>query len=124
MAIEHSARLEGGLLVVKASGFDENIEQVREYGLWIIDEALRLDVTHILCDERDLEYRLSTLDTFAIASYIAEAAPRMAKIALACNPRFMADAVFWENVAVNRGLIVKVFKDIDDARAWLTDAAN
>jgi hypothetical protein len=30
------------------------------------------------------------------------------------------DVRFYENVSVNRGQIVRVFTDIDEARAWLT----
>ena len=119
MAITYTASEEDGLLVVKAQGADEDVDQVQEYGLAIIGECTRRGVACVLCDERDLRYRINTLDTFAVATFIAEHAPRVARVALVCNPKFMEDAVFWENVAVNRGLIVKVFKEVELARAWL-----
>ncbi len=119
MGIDYSARMEDGLLVVTSVGFDENIEQARDYGMWVIGEALRQGATRILCDERALEYRLSTIDTFQIASDIADAAPRLAQVALVCNPQYIDDATFWENVAVNRGLTVKVFKELEAALHWL-----
>lgn len=45
----------------------------------------------------------------------------MGKVAVVCNEKFVADARFWENVAVNRGLRVRMFKSLDAAQTWLDD---
>lgn len=109
------------MLVIHASGFDENLEEVQQYGMSIIEACGQYNVTHVLCDETDLEYRLSVIDTFQSAQFIAEQAPVIAKVALVCSEKFIADASFWETVAVNRGLTVRVFKKVEDARYWLNE---
>ena len=50
---------------------------------------------------------------------ISTFAPDVARAAVVPNAKYVADAGFWETVAVNRGLSVRIFKDTDAARAWL-----
>lgn len=121
MAIQYTFQNAGDQLNVTAVGFDESLEEVEQYGLSIIQACQAQHCTHVLCNELDLEYRLGTLDTFQAAEYIASLAPRVAKVAVVCNEKFVADARFWENVAVNRGLRVRVFKSQDAAQTWLDD---
>jgi len=46
-------------------------------------------------------------------------AKKVAGIAIACNPAFIADARFFENIVVSRGLILGMFTDTESARSWL-----
>ncbi len=39
-------------------------------------------------------------------------APRVARVAIVCDPRHVADAPFWETMAANGGLTVRVFRDM------------
>jgi hypothetical protein len=119
MAIDYFFKTEGNLLEVTASGFDGSLDEVQEYGMAIIQEALRGNHTLVLCDETRLEYRLGTLDTFKSAEFISEQAPKLARVAIVCNNQSFQDARFWETVVVNRGLSARFFKDISAARNWL-----
>ena len=119
MAIEYHCTVEDELLLVKTSGYDENLEEVQQYGMALIQACQQQGVTRVLCDESELEYRLGTLDIYESAAFMSQAAPEVARAAIVCNPRFTADAQFWETVAVNRGLQVRFFPDIAKARAWL-----
>lgn len=119
MAIQFTTRIEGSLLRVEAHGFDESLEEVMAYGSALIEQCLTHQLTRVLCDERALEYRLNTLDTYALASWISEQVPHVARIALVCAPAAAADARLWENVAVNRGLTVRAFQDLAAAERWL-----
>lgn len=119
MAIDFTAIVESDTLVVRATGFDERLEQVLEYGLAVIRLSLQHGVTRVLCDERELSYRLHTNDIYASAAFIAEQAPHLHKVAIVFDPQSIEDALFWETVAVNRGLQVRMFKELDAARAWL-----
>ena len=123
MAIDFRTWAEGETLVAHASGFDESLAEVQAYALAIIEAAVRGRFTRVLCDERDLEYRLRTVDTFKAAEFISEHAPRVAKIALVCNPKGLGDASFWETVAVNRGVTVRVFRERSLANLWLDEPA-
>ena len=119
MGITYEISSTDNLMVVVAAGSDENLEEVQQYGLAIIENAKRLGCVKILCNELNLEYRLNTIDTFQSATFIAEHAPRVARVAIACNPEFIKDARFWETVAVNRGVMVRVFPDLAEATKWL-----
>ena len=119
MAISYSMSVNVDLLTVKAEGVDDSLEEVREYGKAIVEACRANRCVRVLCDETDLEYRLGTMDTFESAAFIAEHAPHVARVAIVCGPDQFADASFWETVAVNRGLTVRAFEDVDAAEAWL-----
>lgn len=119
MAIKYNFAINSNLLRVKALGKDDNLGQVIEYGFAIIQYALSTGCSRILCDETELEYTLGTLDTFESAKFISENAPRIAKVAIVCKSEQIQDAQFWETVAVNRGVSVKVFKGMREAEEWI-----
>lgn len=105
MAINFTATSEGNLLIINASGFDDNLEEVQQYGMAVIEACSKYNVTRVLCDETNLEYRLSVIGTFQSVEFIAAQVPAIAKVALVCSEKSIADAAFWETVAVNRGLL-------------------
>ncbi len=119
MAIQYTMTVQDNTLLVKASGFDEDLAGVQAYGTAIITAAVAASFDRVLCDERDLEYRLDTLDIYTVGEFIAARAPRVARVAIIPAKRYAADARFWENVVVNRGLTVRVFEDDGAAWRWL-----
>jgi hypothetical protein len=119
MAITFEMKVEDDVLFVTARGRDESTEEVLEYGKSLIEKAAEAGVTHVLCDERQLEYALDTMQIFESARQIANMASRVAKVAIVCNPEDVEDGLFWETVAVNRGLLVSMGTDMDRAKAWL-----
>lgn len=124
MSITYESEINGPMLLVTASGRDENVQQVIEYGLSIIHLAVESGATHILCDERNLEYALGTTDTYDAAKQIAMNVPRVARVAIVCRPEFLSDGKFWETVAVNRGLQVRIDTDFERARHWLEESRH
>jgi len=119
MAIAYSFHPEKNFLLVTASGFDESLEDTIGYGMAVLEASLEHQCTRVLCDERDLEYRLGTIDTFQLAETAVQAAPKLARIAIVTEPENLESASFYETVAKNRGLSVKVFQEMEKARAWL-----
>lgn len=119
MAIQYQFAVDGAILLVRAWGFDESLQDVQAYGMAVIRACHEHGVTSVLCDERDLEYRLSLVDTYEIATFISKNAPALMKAALVCHPRFLKPAQFWEEVAVNRFFHARFFTDPDQALAWL-----
>jgi hypothetical protein len=124
MAIHFTTTVEGDTLIARASGFDENLEDVQNYGMGLIQACSESGVTRVLCDERELDYRLSTIDTYQAGEFISANAPAVARAAIVCQPKCVADARFWEDVAVNRGLCVRVFTSLDEGRRWLKDGGS
>ena len=122
MAITFSTRMEDGILAIESSGFDESLKEVQDYGMAVYQAAILNKCNRILCDETKLEYRLNTLDTFKSAEYISESVPAVARVALVCRPENINDASFWETVAVNRGLQVRIFTDREKAHKWIKES--
>lgn len=120
MAIHYTAEVQGEILCVTASGFDENLEDVLNYGTGIIGLCQQSGVTRVLCDETALEYRLGTLDTYELGKFISEHVPSVARVAIVCNPKFLTMTDFFEDVVVNRGLSFRFFVDFDSSKRWLT----
>jgi len=119
MAITTEFEFREGILYVKASGQDESVDDVIGYGQAVIEQAVRHQASRILADETALVYRIGTFDLFASAKVLAENTPHITQSALVVNPDQVKDAQFFETVAVNRGLDVRMFTDIDQARKWL-----
>ena len=121
MAISYKIEVEGDLLRVTASGFDESLEQTQQYGLAVIEAAVKHGCRRVLSDERDLEYRLNTINTYQLAQFMVENAPQIACAAVVCHPDFEVDAHFFENVVVNRGLMLRMFTDLTTAEMWVME---
>ncbi len=121
MAITYRMNSEDSVLYVRTSGKDESMEEVMQYGLAVIQAAVAHGAERVLCDERELEYALPTFSTYEAAKFIAEAAPRVCRVAIVCNPRDAENGAFWETVAVNRGLNVRVTTDLESAIAWVRE---
>ncbi len=119
MSIKFQSKVEDGILIVTASGRDDNVNQVIEYGRSIIQLTIEKGVMCVLCDERNLEYTIDGLDSYDSARKIAEEAPKLARVAIICRPESLKKGKLWEIVAVNHGLQVRVDTDISRARAWL-----
>ncbi len=119
MGIEFNIKSNGDLLHVVARGNDDNLQDVQNYQMAIIQHGLKNNTRYVLCDERDLEYRLNTFDIYESAKYVSEYAPKFVRIALVFNKKYAKDISFFEDVVVNRGLMMRVFDDIDKAKKWL-----
>jgi hypothetical protein len=119
MAINYEIDTLDNLVFVRSTGYDENLEEVVAYGQAILEACVSSGCNRLLCDERGLEYRLGTADIYDHANMMAERAPALGRAAIVCDPACGEDAEFWETVAVNRGLMVRMFMDIDEARRWL-----
>jgi hypothetical protein len=119
MGITYNSKVEKEVLYITASGKDENVKEVIEYGRSIIKLANESKVKRVICDERNLEYAIETLDIFESAQTMASEAPKVGRLAIVCNPKFLDEGKFWETVAFNRGLQVRMDTDFDRAKNWL-----
>ncbi len=119
MAISYEINADGDLLYVKASGKDDNLEEVMSYNQAVIGAALNNKSKKVLCDERDLIYTISTFDTFNLAEEASAYARYMARIAIVCNEQSLPEGKFYETVSRNRGLKVLVTSNFDEAVSWL-----
>lgn len=121
MAIDYKIRYQDGKLKVTTKGTDENLEEVLQYTNAIIEAAFKHQSRLILCDERELVYKLTTLDTYKLAEFVSSYSSHIAKIVIVCNPRCLPEGKFYETVTTNRGLKVRVTTDIEEAEKWLNE---
>ncbi len=119
MAITYQFRVEGETLLVETSGFDESLEEIQSYQLAIFHAAQEHHCRRVLCDESQLEYLVGTMVTFEAAEFIADLAPLLVRIAIVCQEHSLDDASFFETVVFNRGLQLRFFTSVPQARAWL-----
>ena len=73
----------------------------------------------VLVDEAGVAYRLGTVGDYHSGCFVSQLAPRPLKIAVLCRPEGWSNAKFWETVAVNRGVSVRVFREQNSAEAWV-----
>lgn len=119
-------RAEAGRLIVAASGTFSLPEAKRTF-LEILDAAWSHQSKAILFDGRQLGGSPSAMERFYYASFAAESLIDAARRQGVNPPRFayvMNEPVldrdrFGETVAVNRGMLVKAFDNIEEAEAWL-----
>jgi hypothetical protein len=119
MAISYLMETDGYLLKVWAKGKDDSPDDVYKYMAAIVAKAIESESKKILCDERQLEYAVSILDTFELAEEASKYSGKFAMIAIVCNKKYLKDGKFYETVASNRGLKILVTDNYDDAVKWL-----
>jgi hypothetical protein len=119
MAIEYTMEKRGDILFVEVWGFDESLEEAVSYNNAVRGKAEALGCRKVLCDERDLEYRLSVVDTYKLGEHTARIATSFARIAIVTSEPNQEAAEFWENVTKNRGVMARVFYTVAAAQDWL-----
>jgi hypothetical protein len=80
-------------------------------------------IKRILIDVRKSGVRMSTVEIFDLHDLHQHEFSKDTKHALLYSPANIAraDVQFAENVAVNRGIYLKVFTDIESAKRWLQE---
>jgi len=121
MAIQYTFDQEEDLLIVRTRGVDKSLLETSDYNRAVKQEAERRGCTRILADERELEYRLSVIETYQLAEDLVELVESLSKIAVVTHANNQEAAEFWENVAANRGVRARVFYHIEQAREWIAD---
>ncbi len=119
MAIECDIQVKEGYLHVHAWGQGDSMEEVQQYGLKVVEAAAAAGIAQALCDEREVEYHVGELEMYECARLMAEVSPPGGKAAIVYDAAHLEIGQFWETVAVNRGLTVRAFTNIEDAENWL-----
>lgn len=119
MAISFTHKIEGETLHVVAQGFDESLQDTEAYARDVLGLALSNACTKVFCDERNLEYRLSVIDTYQLAEAASKEAASITRIGIACASDTISESGFFETVSKNRGLRIVVSPNIEKVQNWL-----
>jgi len=112
--------------VVTSGEWEHEVDNVM--GLEVMKRTVEWRVNKVLIDMRELQFELQVLDIFrrveSLRDQRVEIKPSSSRVALLYRPNDTNkddDFIFFENAARNRGLPYRVFKQMDDAFAWLTE---
>jgi len=112
--------------VVTFGEWEHEVDNV--IGLEVMKKTVEWQVNKVLIDMREHQFELQVLDIFrrieSLRDQRVEIKPSSSRVALLYRPNDTNkddDFIFFENVARNRGLPYRVFKQMDDALAWLTE---
>src|SRR4030042_4652854 len=109
-----------GYLLAEVSGiFNEN--NAHEFILQMIKSTYEYSTFKILVDIRYIKGPISTFSRFSLAEFLSDqrTSPRI-QMAVIESPDQMKNPRFFENVAVNRGALVKIFTtSTNEALEWL-----
>ncbi|NTW82673.1 MAG: hypothetical protein HGB36_04810 [Chlorobiaceae bacterium] len=119
MAIKFKTFSEGDILYVTASGVDESLEDVQKYAMGVLEACLESGIKRVLCDETGIDYQLGTFDLYELGKFFSINVPAVIMVAIVCRPTAHSDTGFFENVVVNRGHRLKLFRDNESAKRWL-----
>jgi hypothetical protein len=119
MAITFTYKVENKVLKVFTQGKDDSLQDTKKYGKEVLGLSIKNECNKILCDERNLEYNLSVMDTFSLAEIASIKARGLCRIAIVCQEKYLDNGKFFETVSSNRGLIVLVTAELDQANEWL-----
>jgi hypothetical protein len=126
MSIDLQISSESGCLRVKATGKFSLAEAKRTF-LSVVKAVEEHRLGKVLFDGRGLEGKPETIERFFYGAFAAREVAEYAVRNRCASPEFayvlhvpMLDPYrFGETVAVNRGMRVKAFSDLEGARAWL-----
>jgi hypothetical protein len=119
-------RVESGFLHVGAMG-EFSLEEAKKTFLEMLEAVARHKVKKVLFDGRKLTGEPETMERFYYGEFAAKAVVRFADRGVSLATQFayvleepVLDARrFGESVAVNRGMFVKTFDNLEDAFGWL-----
>jgi hypothetical protein len=116
-SIEHHADSSYVKLTLQGNASLAEFEEARSGAR---DQLARLKIGCILVDARQLDNMVTTLELFQFHSSHNQKLPHGVRIAGLVRSDQMEDGLFAENVAQNRGVMMKMFTDDQTALAWLS----
>jgi hypothetical protein len=127
MSIQLNMQFESGLLRVDISG-EFSLEDAKQAFLEMLAAVVQHQAEKILLDGRNLTGNPRDMERFYYGEFAATETRRI-YVEHKIVPRFayvllepLRDpARYGETVAINRGMIIKVFETPEDAIEWLTD---
>ena len=87
----------------------------------MVEACSQLQVSKALLDCRKMTGEIKILESFTVAEYGGKMRGFLSKTALVGREDQMLSDNFVENVAVNRGVNLKIFTDVEEAIDWLKE---
>jgi hypothetical protein len=122
MAITYSVEPRGQYVYFAGQGVEESLDEDLRIHDFIVRTCKENNCRRALIDDRNVVYTASILSIYELVKRYAqeEMPPYIERAALLANPEFHEDNQFFENVAQNRAINLRVFHDMESAVRWLT----
>jgi len=119
-------RVEPGFLHAEAAG-DFSLEEAKRTFLEMLEAVARHRVEKVLFDGGKLTGNPTTMERFYYGAFAANSVARfgdrgvspVTQFAYVLREPILDPQRFGETVAVNRGMFIKVFDNLEDALGWL-----
>ncbi len=98
----------------------QDLEVLQQLVHDIVDQCMATTCRHVLVDARESTGAMNTVDKYELG--MTAASFSMSGIKVACVDMGERTDYFFETVAVNRGVSVRIFTDYDEAQAWLLNS--
>ena len=118
---------ESGLLIVRVEGM-YSLKEVKRDFVEILEAAVHYQTEKVLFDGRNIEGGPTFMERFYYSEFTADETlrvliegrmPRAIRFAYLLSQSVRHQKRFGENVALNRGMIVKTFEILEEALEWL-----
>lgn len=119
MSLQYTINHDGQTLRSEATGQHASFQEVQDYLMAVAMSAMQHQSRHVLCDETALYHNIGIAETYRLAEQLAQFAQYEIRVVLICNDHTYERAKFYEDAAVNRGMLIKVFLQKEDAEQWL-----
>ena len=119
MALDYTIDIDGDLLTVTTSGFDENVDEAVAYGQSVISRCVESQCRKILVNESEMTAVLDKVSQYEMVRQLVSLVPYDLFVAFVVNEDNFEDTSFGVLVAENRGMNIKAFLLLDEAREWL-----
>jgi len=126
MELTLSIRADEGLLYATYAGEFLLVEAASSF-LQILEALERHKIQEVVVDGREITGEPANMERFMYGEFVAEAVDRLIertncpvpKFAYVLLPPVLDPQRFGETVAVNRGMLVKTFDNLNDGLEWL-----
>src|SRR5215470_16118815 len=126
MSIRQQIHFESGLLSIDAMGEYNSLEEAKRLFLEMLEAVAQYQAKKVLLDGRTLKGNPQDFERFLYSEFAAEETMRLVKehgifpqFAYVLKEPISDPRRFGENVAVNRGMNLKIFETLEDAFEWL-----
>ncbi|MHC4573415.1 MAG: hypothetical protein ACYS76_04680 [Planctomycetota bacterium] len=118
MSLNITIRHEPDYLYVEFYG-SYNLEDALKFKDQILSTCRNQGFKKVLCDTRKVEGDIPVMDRFTFGKALADSAPHGLKLALLGSSEQILPDKFLENVAVTRGVTIRLSTDINELLKWL-----
>ena len=117
--LDYKIDVNGDLLNVTTTGYDENVDDAVAYGESVINVCVENQCRRVLIDESQMTSVLDKVGQYQMVQRLVSLVPYDLAIAFVVNPANFEETSFGVLVAENRGINTRAFTSLEEASEWL-----